>query len=572
MGQAARGLAILGTGLAALAFGLLAATEFRFTGDTEHYVGLARAIAVGDGLALQMWRQSQFPPGFPLVLAPAAWLFNGSFAAISRWAAALASLVFALTWLYLRRRGSPLALPIAILTTCSTRFLDLATDNPMAEPVYMALSLAVLIWADCGSLAGDPRRGWGWVVTGCLLLVALPAVRSIGVSAVAAAALAPLLRALAPGAGRRPVAIRDAIPVIFAAVCLGSWSALVHQSGAGYLHDLLMSDPRHPDLGQASPAQVVARIAGNAGAEVGFLDDLLMPWFWINPTWWTPALVAIGVLLVGWWRDLSSARPFAALYAFAYVGVLLVWPYLEEGPRFLAPLLPLLWMYLFEGLRTLLEALRAGRLWLRLAGLAWAVLALVGLACVWRWQPGAFNRQEIAAAMAWAALLAGFGGFWQLLVGMARRLTRQSAALLVGVGVAAFAIGSVAHAGPRIVARARGELPLGGVQRALRDASRWIANATPPDALVLTTYASRVGFATGRPTLNLPVTLSADRFLELDRRYHARFLLIVESPADTYYTPNDVEKFAVLRTLFSTRLDLVHHFDGGRIYAIRPEG
>ena len=70
------GLVVVGTGLGALGFAVSAATEFRFEGDTEHYVGLARSIARGEGLWLSTWRGTQFPPGFPFVLAPAAWFFD----------------------------------------------------------------------------------------------------------------------------------------------------------------------------------------------------------------------------------------------------------------------------------------------------------------------------------------------------------------------------------------------------------------------------------------------------------------------------------------------------------------
>src|SRR6476661_6537590 len=132
----------------AIAFTLLASTHFRFIGDSEHYVTAAREIATVKSLKDGSWLHHIYPPGVPLLLAPAALVFHGSFAAMCRWAALLGSLVFPLTWIYVHRRKGWWAWPIAILTVCSMPFLDQVTDNPMSDGISLALSLALLIWAD----------------------------------------------------------------------------------------------------------------------------------------------------------------------------------------------------------------------------------------------------------------------------------------------------------------------------------------------------------------------------------------------------------------------------------------
>ena len=109
-----------------------------------------------------------------------------------------------------------------------------------------------------------------------------------------------------------------------------------------------------------------------------------------------------------------------------------------------------------------------------------------------------------------------------------------------------------------------------GPQHSMSEASRWVQGNTATDAPILTTYASRMGFATGRPTVYLPVTLDAERFREIERRERPEYLFIVETD-DAYYTPNDVAKFAVLKGLCGTRHRLDYHYDGGSIYAIAAE-
>ena len=135
---------------------------------------------------------------------------------------------------------------------------------------------------------------------------------------------------------------------------------------------------------------------------------------------------------------------------------------------------------------------------------------------------------------------------------------------------ALLATAAIARAGPLILARARGTLPIVGVQKSLLEASRWIMETTPPDAVIATTYASRIHFATGRRAVYLPITLEPQPFLEVEKRDHPQWLFIVEAD-DPYYTPNDVRKFEILKGLFGGRLRRVHHFDGGSIYAFAAE-
>ncbi|HEV8150565.1 MAG TPA: hypothetical protein VGP61_10315, partial [Gemmatimonadales bacterium] len=65
------------TALLAVSFALLAAPEFRFVGDTEHYVELAGAVAHGTAYAVNGRPEVLVPPGLPLLLAPAARFFHG---------------------------------------------------------------------------------------------------------------------------------------------------------------------------------------------------------------------------------------------------------------------------------------------------------------------------------------------------------------------------------------------------------------------------------------------------------------------------------------------------------------
>ena len=560
-------------GTATLVFAALLAVfvapAYLFTGDPEHYVGLARAIATGASYAVNGRPEVRFPPGFPLVLTPAAWLADGSFEAISRWAAALASLALLSTWLYARRRIGPLALPVAILTVCSAPFLSLATGNPMSEPVYLTLSMGLLLWAERDG-AGTSRAGWPWALLGCLLVVALPAVRTIGIAAVAAAGAILILEARTRRGVPQSWWIREGLPAAAGLAFVLAWFVwtLTHRMswypGGGdgnYLESFFRIDPGDSELGQLTSAGFVRRIASNVVIQAAHIGELLTSIPWLKPAWYSPVTLAIPLLIVGWWRELKTGACFAGLYFLFYLAGVLVWPF-DEAERFLLPVVPLLWIYLFKGLQWAGDALRGDNRSIRIVALLMAAVGLVGVLTATR----PLSRQDLIAAGFWTLLLSAVLLGWHRLVAVARHwnpvLTRWATIALVFL----FVLGSVAQAMPLILTRAStraGAMGPPGIA-----AAEWILANTPPDAVIQASFPTRVNFATGRPVVPLPGTTSPEPFLEIQRRYQPEFVVVLDaSRGDTQRS--DAVRFDRLQQLFPGRWRQVHQFAGGRIYEFR---
>lgn len=556
----------------AITFAALAAPSFRFTGDTEAYVELARGLVHGGPYAVNGHPEAQFPPGVPLLLAPAAVLFHGSFEAISRWAAAWAALVLPLTWFWVRRREPKLAWPIAILTVGSIPFLSLSTDNPMSELLYMVVALGLLLWGDEWATAPSSRRGWGWIVTGSALLVAAPASRAIGIAAVAATALFLLLRLLRPGPSAPRFRFKETIPLLAGVAFLAGWlswtvSVASRVGRTGYLQKVLMANPHHPDAGLATPIQLLSRIGQNLENHVAHAGEIMTPVIWIKPSWFSPLSLLLAGLVIGWWWELTGPRKFGPLYLLCYVGILLLWPY-DEGARFLLPAAPLLWFYGIDGGRRMIGAVREGWPWVRILILTLSVASLIGVAVTWGLHPEMISRQDLAALGFWSVVLVAATTGWSWLVrgiGVSSRLPAQ-AVVLSGVGV--FVLASVVQVGPMVIARAKGKPPTDENARALWEASDWIKTNTAPTAMIETTYATRIHFATGRPTVKLPVTERRDTFVTLARHYRPEFVVILDSE-DGYYVPSDRARFRILESLFPGRWREVHRFAGGSIHAFR---
>ena len=562
-------IAIVTAGLA-LAFALLAATEFRFSNDAEHYVMNARNIASGQPLRDGSWLRTYFPPGASLLLAPAALLFQGSFAAMTRWAAILGSLVFPLTWFLVKRRNGRWPWPIAILTVGSVPFLELVTDNPISDCIFLALTLALLIWADSWERAtpAESRSGLGSLFLGAVLMVAMPGTRSIGEVAIIAAGLSLGIRLVWPHAGERRVTLREATPFLVALALVVLWQA-TSQRDESYLSTFSLVDPMHPDLGRATTAELLTRPIKGFVTELDHAILLTLPGIPLRLTWFTPFLLAIPVVLTGWWRELRGPGRFGALYFAGYIGILMFWPFSSDA-RYLLGVVPLLWIYLFAGLEEVVRAIRADRGWLRRAGLGYALAAAAGLLLLLAGiLPGRFGLQNAASLLTWAVVIGILVLAWKPVVRLARRLTLREAHLLVTAGAFVFALLSIANIGSKIVRRAKDTLPWGEPQKSLAAASRWINANLPPDARILTSSTTRIQFATGRTTLMLPGTSRLEEYQAVER-HNPQYLLIIENDS-TWLFPNDDNKLVFLEKVFPGRWKLLHHVEQASIYSFEPK-
>jgi hypothetical protein len=548
------------------AFQALTTTEYIFAGDPDFYVGLARRIAAGQSYAIRGEFEVRFPPGFPAALAPAALVADGSFAAVNRWAAVLAALAFPLTWWYARRRVGWLGVPVALLTVGSLIFLELATGNPYAEPLYLALTMALLGWADRGEETDTTR--WSWVLAGAALLVAVPAVRTVGLAAVAAAGLGLVLDVLSRRRRSATEWARRLVPVLAGVLGLVLWFAWTSAHRAtgeaggdrSYLSYLLDIDPLNPDLGRVSPAGLFERLVRNAAVQLAHAGELLAPVTWIKPMWHSPLLVLIPVMAAGLAREFRTGARFGGLYFLGFAGIVVLWPF-DERARFLMPLAPLLWIYLIRGIGSAGDAIRADRPWVRRAALLLGVLSLVSVALT-----NDRSRQDQAAAAFWLGVVALAGPGYALLRGVVAAWQPRHTRLAVGAGVALSLALVLWRSVPGLYRRSH-PVPGTFVHPGM-DAVAWILANTGPGTAVQASFPNRVAFATDRPAVRLSMSLRPEVHRAIQTRHRPQFAVVLDSIKGDAGA-SDSARFAVIQRLEPGRWSLVYDFPGGRIYEYR---
>lgn len=353
-------------------------------GDNATYLALARSLLDGgyrDVFDPAAPAHTQFPPGFPAILAVALALGLKPWAGIKLVIVFFSALAVALTYFWIRRRRRPeLAAGVALLVAMSPGVLDLSHWELSDVPFWALTMAALLAWERLGRR--DNRRG----AAASAASAAAYLVRSAGLPLLLAAGLWLALRR------------RWAQLGIFAALVLPPAAAwwMWGRAHQGYGQLILAANAYAPSQGTVDAAGLVARMAANVGEYLGRHLPVLMT----GQGGGLGMGLAIGVVLLaayGWAR--RARRPgVAELFLPLYLGVLLVWPTEWSGERLLLPVYPALLLYAGDAVARLSRVARfraAPAASLAAAGLLF-LFALPGLSaelgngmeCTGRWRDG----------------------------------------------------------------------------------------------------------------------------------------------------------------------------------------
>jgi 4-amino-4-deoxy-L-arabinose transferase-like glycosyltransferase len=350
-------------------------------GDNAHYLILAKSLVQGkyqDLFAPGSPPHTQYPPVFPLMMAPVVAVF-GTSAVPPKILVMLCALgAVAMCYLILRRlvAGRDWILPLATFAFCPLLFdyaHDLYTEVPFLflslVAIYFFLRASVgnqdseLGIRDPKSKTPNPKSKTrpSLVFAGLAGLFAALAflTRTMGVALVLAIVIAFAVR-------RRWAELGVAI-VVMALLWLpwGLRDARLPHAG-GYREQLLSRNMYDASSGYVTFGDLLKRITDNAGTYVlTTWSQVILPVF---ASAGKSVLGIFGVILTflslaGFVRRIrEKGIGLLEWYAFLSVGLLLLWPNIWAGDRFLLPILPVLIWFLFQGLVWLGQIVRFRKL------------------------------------------------------------------------------------------------------------------------------------------------------------------------------------------------------------------
>ncbi len=327
--------------------------------DDALYVLLSRALRSGSYADLHLVGapvHTQYPPGYPAMLALAGRLFGDSPDTYIAVGVVLSVVALGLMFDVARRLWSPgLALVVLVTAALNPQVIRYA-GTLVAETPYMALSIAAL-WV---LVALRPTTQQ--CLVGGALAIAAALTRVVGVSLIAAILLAWLFQ--------RRFARASWLLVASAATVGGwlLWNVLAPDQvvGRSYGVDALQSHGPYAESGLA--VTLVRRVSTNVPAYLTRgLAELLSPPTLAGTIWDNVLWVGLGLTFgsIGLWIFWHRWR-LALIYLALYCAVIAVWPW--QQARLVVPLQPLVLLAIIAGVYEI------ARRWGQRAGYA-AVLA-----------------------------------------------------------------------------------------------------------------------------------------------------------------------------------------------------
>jgi hypothetical protein len=315
--------------------------------DSATYVGWAQGLAAG--------REWGSPPATPpvtsLVFAGVLALLPGGYVALNAVTKLLSLGAVALAFVLVLRRARPMVAWLVVVLSLASLHLYHASTQLLSEPVYLFASMAALVLLDETTRADRAMsRGTGreWLAGGLLLVTVLT--RLIGVTL----ALAMLVvEAWRWARGARPRLSRVAFAVL-AGVAVVAWESFGGSGYAGgWFRAFMVVDPWTPTSDRLSLLQRVhenralLRVPGNV---------LLNSWS-SGEKAVDLGLHAAAWLTVGYGVFVSLRRRVTVdgAYLLLYLGVVVVHLLVggDGDPRFLVPVVPLVFACAIEGARSL---------------------------------------------------------------------------------------------------------------------------------------------------------------------------------------------------------------------------
>jgi hypothetical protein len=326
-------------------------------GDNVSYFLLGKGLAHGDGFTsnytIPVKAETHFPPGYPILIAAITTFVGPEITIIKATNGLLFLAVIMLVYFLARRFGFSelLAAVMAFSVLLSPNILRFSTIM-MSELFYSFLSIAFLYM--CTRIRYDiPFYKSRHFVFATILLIGSIYVRSIGM-------------ALAFGAFVYLISIRKwkhAI-VMIGSAAIANLPWVIRGLGLGgstYASQLMMVNPYDTTSGQVGAAELVQRIWDNAlrymAREIpsGIFElsvaSITSPY---SISEWGLGVTVVALIVLGA-ITLRTHRWLVVAYLSAFIGILLLWPTLWVGSRFIIPIIPVLLILGWNGVKQIVD-------------------------------------------------------------------------------------------------------------------------------------------------------------------------------------------------------------------------
>ena len=589
-------------------------------GGGVFWVDSARSLTEHGFYGVNGYSETNMPPGLPAVVGVMGVAWGYSPAIVLRAKAVFGTLAFLASYELLRRQAPRIiAAAICLLLMTSLTHFRLATrvvcpSYPYAFTTISALLVAAKLEA---ATTLTPRIIWGALLAALVVISLMFASAGIAfLGAIVVSIVTSFLRNRHLALAR----LRIYLPVLLLGIVVqGLW--MYHgriPASAGisatqwpligfpqsYLSQLKVKKGNYPELGLATPRDVVIRVLENARDEAEMLSRTLMRILPVVRTapiegvqgsrahvGWTSIFVAVPLFLValGWCDSIRRTGGGLQEWYFAgYEFIYLLWPW-DFEPRFFLPIAPLVCLYLWRGGETVILLARSNpriiaKAWLPVgtiltisAGfsihgfptggqspyvelqneLSFAVWLLSAVLSAWIvWRNTGWLKPASAVVLSWSRSIA------------AARMTRPHLLQALGRG---FVVCLIVLGLTLQLKEARANLDPNSLfnRSADADAGAWIRSNTDPSTIVMARQVPAVHHFSQRKVVWFPP--SSDPRLLMKGIMEHKVNLVVVVRESYYYLPPDDVCFDALVAAYPDSFHLIYKTQEFEIFRVDAE-
>ena len=281
---------------------------------------------------------TQYPPVFPAILALASLVGLKSWMQLKYLTIAFSALGVGFTYLWIRRRRRPeLAFGVALVMAVAPGVLGLSHWE-LSDVPFWALTM-IALWA------------WDRLRPGDYTMLAVAVIATTLAYFTRSAGLPLLIGAGVWLLWKQRWTELSIFVLVIGPLAIWWWWRARTQGGVDYVGQFWFVNPYDPSLGRIGAGELLVRMKENGGKYLSWHLPVLL--FGVQ------RFLALSVLIValavyGWVVRLRRAR-ISELFVPLYIGLLLVWPAVWSGERFLLPALPFILYYAGDALVRLLR-------------------------------------------------------------------------------------------------------------------------------------------------------------------------------------------------------------------------
>ena len=471
--------------------GLTLSTHWRPTWDSAVYIAMGKSIISGDGSRYMGYGGIKYPPGFPFMLGLIIGPFGYNFLLMRMLIVASAVGSLWLAYLIVRNRSNRW---VATGVMCSTAFsfpvlfecVRILSDLP-----YTFISLLALYWVERYAKDSEGWRGKiGYITIG--LIVAAYLTRIVGLTLFVGA-----IAYLTLGGVNRPRSranLKKAVAIGIVLVTIPPlWMAQNHLRGPklppelrealSYERELVVQTAADPNAPLINWNGLVERIADNEKYYEQLLSNIVLG---TSTEPGTRSRIITLILLAGYLYCLIRHRSVLEYYTFFYMLTYILWTS-KQGERFLVPIIPILFYYLFQLLTLIVRGItHIGPLQAR-RKIIEAVMVLILTAVFIQWN--------------WASDV-------------------------------------------RIIKREREEPYYTGYTATILDLARWLKDNTAPDTIIVSDAPSHVYLFSDRKTYSFTWVKNPDEVFESISRIGANCVVSLSGGRSDIYLKPALEAYA----------------------------